>query len=304
MKDRLNTLITTYSDHLQRKYHRKVFRVGLSTGLPCPHRLQHGGCIFCHPETFTGEYQSRGLTVAQQLEEAMPRILSTCGDVGLIAYFQDETSTAGSPDFLREQYLAALAHPEILGLIVSTRPDYIEQPVIDLLKSLPVSVTVEIGLQTIHDSSLQFLNRGHNFAQADEAIRRCGENGLETGVHLIIGIPGESREDIRDTIRYVSSNPCISQVKFHNLVTYQNTPLAEMVRKSNLNIIDIDQYIEILGDILPFLRADIVITRLFTSNIRRSQITLGDYSGSKPEWLNRLRLYLLANNIHQGKHLS
>lgn len=303
MKDGLNSLIRTYSDYLKRKYQRKIFRVGLSTGIPCPHRIQHGGCIFCHQETFTGEYQTRGLTVAQQLEEAIPRILDTCGDVGLIAYFQDETSTAGSLDFLREQYQAALAHPEILGLIVSTRPDYIEQPVIDLLKSLPVPVTVEIGLQTIHNASLQFLNRGHDFAQADEAIRRCGENGLETGVHLIIGIPGESREDIKDTIRYVSGNPCISQVKFHNLVAYKNTPLAKMVRNSNLNILDIDQYIEILGDILPLLRSDIVITRLFTSNIRRSQIALGNYSGSKPEWLNRLQLYLLANNIHQGKNI-
>ena len=152
-------------------------------------------------------------------------------------------------------------------------------------------------MQSIHDKSLDFLNRNHNFLQTQKAIEICGKAGLDVGVHLIIGIPDESFDDMLETIKYVSSNDFIKQVKFHNLVVYKNTKLAEM---KNINSLSIDEYIDILSELIPFLREDIVISRLFTSNIRRSQIAVGNYEGSKPEWLNKLRLKLIEKKYYQG----
>ena len=300
MKKVLEDRIYTYSNYMKEKYGRKVFRVGLSIGKICPHRLKTGGCIFCNPETFTGEYQAEGLSIPKQLDKIIPRIKHSCGNVGLLAYFQDETSTAGSIDFLKEKYQQALNHPEILGLVVSTRSDYITPKVLDLLKSFKVNVTVELGLQSIHNKSLDLLNRGHDFKSVDEAIKLCGEAGLEVGVHLIMGIPGENLLDMIETINYVSNNRYIKQVKFHNLVVYEDTKLSEMVNMQNWGIFSIDDYIPILAESLSYLRKDIVVARLFTSNIRQSQIAIGNYDGNKTKWMARLRNYMNDHDIYQG----
>ncbi len=297
MKDNLEQRIYTYSTFLEKKFGRKVFRIGLSTGIKCPNRIDNGACIFCNPETFTGEYQSKNLSIEKQLEDGIPRIKKSCGDVGLLAYFQDETSTAGDIKFLRNKFSKALSHPEILGLIVSTRPDFVDTKIVEMLLSFNVPVTIEIGMQSVHDKSLDFLNRNHNFSQTRKAIELCGEAGLDVGVHLIIGIPNESFNDVLQTIKYVSSNNFIKQVKFHNLVVYKNTKLAEM---KNINSLSLDEYIDILSELIPFLRRDIMISRLFTSNIRKSQIAKGNYEGSKPEWLNKLRLKLIEKKYYQG----
>jgi radical SAM protein (TIGR01212 family) len=300
MEQRLENRIYTYSTYLKKKFGRRVFRVGLSTGIKCPHREKTGGCIFCNPETFTGEYQSKNLSIEEQLKDAVPRIKKSCGDVGLIAYFQDDTSTAGEPGFLKRKFSEALSHPEVVGLIVSTRPDYINKEIVELLRSFNVPVSIEIGMQTIHEKSLEFLQRGHNFIEVENAVKLCGENGLNVGVHLIMGIPGENFEDMLQTIKYISSNKYIKQVKFHNLVVYKNTKLAEMLKENGLSLITIDEYIEILAELFPYIRGDIVVSRLFTSNIRRSQIAIENYPGNKTKWMNALRIYLYKKNIIQG----
>jgi len=292
----LENKIFTYSQYLKGKFGKKVFRVGLSTGRICPHRIENGGCIFCNPETFTGEYQSQNLSIEAQLGNAIPRIKKACGDVALLAYFQDETSTAGNLDFLRKKYAEALSHPEIIGLVVSTRPDFVNLEIINLLKSFQVPVTIEIGLQTIHDKSLKLLNRGHTFEQAETAIKLCGENGLDVGAHLIMGIPGETFDDMKKTVKWVSENKFIKQVKFHNLVVYKNTKLAEM----NLPTLQIDEYIKTLANLLPHLRKDIVVTRLFTSNVRKNQLAVDNISGNKTKWMAKLRDYLYENDLEQG----
>jgi len=251
MEKRLEQKIFTYSSYLLRKFGRKVFRVGLSTGIPCPHRVKNGGCIFCNPKAFIGDYQNEKFSISEQLEEGIKLIKKCCGNVKFLAYFQDETST-------------------------------------------------EIGMQTIHDSSLTFLNRGHSFRQTEKAIELCGKAGLEVGVHLILGIPGENFEDMRETIQFVSGEKFIKQVKFHNLVVYKDTRLSEMIKTRNIPILSIDDYIIILGNLLPYLRGDIVITRLFTSNILNSHLTIGKYSGNKTKWMNSLRKYLYNRDIVQG----
>jgi uncharacterized protein len=298
---RLEQRINTYSDYLLKKYGRKVFRVGLSIGTVCPHRQETGGCVFCNPETFTGEYQSASFSISQQLEIAIPRIKENCGDVAILAYFQDETSTAGNLIELRDKFSEALAHPEIIGLVLSTRPDYINPEVVEMLKSLDTEISIELGMQTIHNKSLEFLNRGHSHEQTTCAVQICKTAGFNVGVHLIVGIPGESKDEILQTIKYISSNENIDQVKFHNLVVYKNTELAQLVSPNQ--IMNIEEYIEVLAEVISYLREDIVISRLFTSNIRRNQLAVDSYTGNKTKWMNSLRLKLIEKNIVQGSEL-
>lgn len=297
MEERLEYRIFTYSAYLLKKYGTKVFRVGLSTGEICPHRLINGGCIYCNPDTFTGDYQSKGLTIKEQLDDAVPRIKKACGDVKLLAYFQDETSTSGNIAFLKQKFDEALKNSDMLGLVVSTRPDYINAEVIKLLSSYNVPITVEIGLQSIHNKSLEFLNRAHTFEEVHEAINLCGEAGLEVGVHVILGIPNETFEDMLQTIKYITSDRYIKQVKFHNLVIYKHTKLAQM---DNIPTYSINEHIKNIAELIPYLRGDIAVSRLFTSNIRRSQIAIGDYSGNKTKWMNELRKYMYNHGINQG----
>lgn len=304
MEQRLEYRIFTYSTYLMHRFGRKVFRVGLSTGITCPHRVKTGGCIFCNSETFTGEYQAQGKTIKEQLTDAIPRIKDSCGDVALLAYFQDETSTAGSIEMLRQKFTEALSHPEVIGLVVSTRPDYVNEEVVELLKSFNVPITIELGLQSIHNKSLEFLNRGHTFEEVNEAIELCGKAGLNVGVHLIMGIPGETQNDILKTIEYITSNKYIKQVKFHNLVIYKHTEIARLAVEGEIELLSIPDYIEILANLLPHLRGDIVVSRLFTSNIRRTQIAIGEYPGNKTKWMNELRKYFYNHNINQGSETN
>jgi len=304
MEQKLEDRIFTYSTYLKRKYDRKVFRVGLSTGIKCPHRIEQNGCIFCNPNSFTGEYQSENLSIKEQLEKAIPFVTESCGNVDLLAYFQDETSTAGNFSKLKEKYSQALSHPKIIGLIVSTRPDFVNEKIVKMLSSFDVPVTIEIGLQSVHDKSLKFLNRGHDFEQNKRAIDLCGKAGLEIGVHLIMGIPGETFEEMLETIKNISSNKFINQVKFHNLMIYKNTKLAEMYEKGQISIFKIEDYIKILGNLLPYLRGNIVISRLFTSNILNTHLTIGDFKGNKTKWMNFLRKYIYKNNIIQGSETA
>jgi radical SAM protein (TIGR01212 family) len=304
MKKQLDERIFMYSQWLLQCFGHKVFRVGLSTGITCPHRVATGGCIYCNPATFTGAYQEQGLSIAQQLAQAVPRIKASCGDVKLLAYFQDETSTAGDADYLLGCYQEALAHPDVEGLVVSTRPDAMQPAVMEFLAQLDVPVMVEIGLQTIHDASLDWLNRGHNFAQAAQAIDYCQSLGLQVGVHLIVGIPVETEAMMRQTVQWVSANAAISQVKFHNLVIYRHTALAAIAAEQGLKPLGIPDYVSLLGTLLTHLRGDIPVLRLFTSNVRRNQVAVGQYAGAKTKWMSMLRSYMNENNLVQGMNTS
>lgn len=299
MNQTLEHRIFTYSTFLKNKYGQKVFRVGLSTGIVCPHR-KSGGCIYCNPHTFTGEYQYKQLSIGEQMADAIPRIKKSCGNVKLLAYFQDETSTAGPLAQLKKQFSEALQNPDVVGLIVSTRPDYVSPNILDMLSDFKVPVTIEFGVQSIHDKSLKFLERGHDFATVRKAIDLCSKYNLEVGVHLITGIPGEGFDEMKSTVEWVSSQAIIKQAKFHNLVVYQGTRLTELFLKKEFEQYTIEQHIQDLANLLPYLRGDISVSRLFTSNVRQDGIALGNYPGNKTKWMNQLRLYMMGQNLVQG----
>ncbi|MDP8209237.1 MAG: TIGR01212 family radical SAM protein [Candidatus Stygibacter australis] len=299
----LSDLINTYSKAMLIKYGEKVFRVGVSTGIICPHRAE-GGCLFCNPQTFRGAYQAEELTIETQLEKGINILKQNSKAKSFIAYFQDETSSAGEIDYLKDVFSRAINYPEIKGLTISTRPDYVNEELCELLGSFNKPVSIEIGMQSIHDSSLQYLERGHSHHDTIEAIELCRKWVINTGVHLIMGIPGESRQDMIDTIRWVSDNKGIQEIKLHNLVIYSGTRLGELWEKGEVKQMPIDEYIEILSELIPWVREDIVISRLFTSNILHNDLGVEPMPGNKTKWMNQLLLKLIKKQYRQGSSLG
>lgn len=295
----LSELINTYSQAMLNTYGEKVFRVGVSTGIICPHRLR-GGCLFCNPETFRGAYQAEDLSIETQLEKGINILKQNSKAKSFIAYFQDETSTAGKMDYLSDIFNRAINYPGIRGLAISTRPDYVNEDICKLLNSFHKPVSIEIGMQSIHDRSLEYLERGHNHQDTTKAIELCRKWGINTGVHLIMGIPGESLPDMIETIRWVSDNKGIQEIKLHNLVIYKGTRLGELWKKGEVQQMPIEEYIEILSELIPWVREDIVISRLFTSNILHNDLAVEPMPGNKTKWMNQLRLKLIEKGFRQG----
>ncbi|MCF7920890.1 MAG: TIGR01212 family radical SAM protein [Candidatus Cloacimonetes bacterium] len=296
---RLEELIFTYAEAMKARYGRRVFRVGLSTGIECPHRAK-GGCIFCNPDSFRGNYQTQDNSLEKQLYIGKAIIRKHCDAERFIAYFQDETSTAGEPEMLKALFKTAAADPEVVELVVSTRPDYVNEEILTILQGLVKPVRLELGLQSIHDRSLNYLNRGHSFADCEKAVKMCRRFSISVGVHLIMGIPGETLSDMIETVQWVSAQKEIVEIKFHNLVIYKGTRLAEMWNNGEVTQMPVEEYIELLSEIIPFIRKDIILSRLFTSNILHNDLAVDQVNGNKTKWLNALRLRLEKKNYYQG----
>ena len=286
----INKKINTWSKHYKEKYGFRVFKIGLSTGIDCPNR-QSGGCIFCVQNTFVDDnFCSYGnpaivLDITSQIDYLIKKLKSKVKSGGYIAYFQDNTSLHGDPDYLFSLFKAADEHPEILELIFSTRPDCLPESILNKLTKLNKPITIEIGIQTTNDKSLKFLNRGHTQADNQRAIENLLKYSFKIGVHIILGIPGETKEDIDRTLDWINSNKVISDVKIHHLAVFKGAKLAEMIEKKDM--IDLDSYLVLLAYFVQNLRKDLTISRLFTSNLNRQQIMLNAFPGVKRMWLNR-----------------
>jgi radical SAM protein (TIGR01212 family) len=291
---RIEYRINLWSEWAKRQYGHKVFRIGISLNTPCPNR-DKGGCIFCLQDSFAPEF--RELEIKEQLRLSMLKLKqSTRDNIGFVAYFQDETMGAISPENLDYAIAQAMNYPGIEGVIVSTRPDHCNRTFLEIIKRH--NAFLELGVQTIHAKSLAYLNRNHTHEDTMNAFRLIKEFQLSVGVHLIIGIPGESRDDLLRTIDFVNDHSVITDVKLHNLVAFRNTVLAD----SGVKLPDIDEYIDTLLFLLPHINVETTISRLFTSNIMRNETAL-NIQGEKKKWLNKFLKRIYEEDITQGSFL-
>ncbi len=298
---RIEENINLLSQKWKKIYDCRVMKIGLSLGLTCPNR-EKGACIFCLPSTFTDEINDKNiLTIPQQIDILLPKIMQKTKTSKFIAYLQDETTTACSINYLQES-LAIIEKSNIFEeVIISTRPDYIDEDILKVIKSVNIPITIEIGMQTIHDSSLNFLNRNHTHQESIHALKMCEEFHIPTGVHLILGIPNETQEMNLETINFINKNKNISDVKIHNLVVYRETKLADIYQ--NHNFLSYEEYLELLAKIIGHLSPEKTISRLFTSNLRRDSLALNSFPGFKQIWLKDLWLLLKKKSIFQGSSL-
>jgi len=251
----------------QKQFGGRVWKLSVDAGCTCPNRdgtLATLGCIFCDPESFSPSRRMRLPSITEQIDEGIRRQTRRHGEAQrFVAYFQPATNTYGPVDQLRQAYQTAVSHPQVIGLIVGTRPDCVGEDVLDLLAdfSRQTWVVVEYGLQTIHDRTLDLLRRGHRFDAFLDAYRRTRRRNLNVGVHVILGLPGESHDDMLTTARTLAGLD-LHSVKPHNLYAVRNTFLAEEVTAGRIRLPEFQEYIGDLVDFLEELPGDFVIERL------------------------------------------
>jgi hypothetical protein len=252
--------------YFRQKFGRKVWKVSVDGGFDCPNvdgTVGTGGCIFCNIGSFSPSRRMIGASITNQIDEGARRLRKRYAADRFVAYFQPASNTYGPLDRLRDLWSEAVAHPDVVGLIIGTRPDSVDEATLDLLRELSQEtwLSVEYGMQSIHDRSLDWLNRGHHHEAFLDAVRRSRRRGLSIGAHVILGIPGETREDMLATAGELARLR-IDSVKLHNLYAVKDTRLAEMVTGGQVTLPDCDEYISLVVDFLERLPPDCVIDRL------------------------------------------
>ena len=290
------------SDYLKEKYKTKVYKLSLTTGCTCPNRdgtISFGGCIFCS-EGGSGDFAAKGLDLDEQIAFAKekvdakisPKIPSA--ERKYIAYFQSFTNTYGDEAYLMDLFNQVLEYPFIVGLSIGTRPDCLSDKMIDFLSNLnkKKEVWVELGLQTIHEDTARLINRGYELPVFEDAYKRLTDAGLKVVVHVILGLPGESDDDIIETVKYLSDlTPTLFGIKLQLLHVLKGTKLAAMYEQEPFHIYELDEYCEIVGRCLQVLPKDTVIHRL-TGDGPKKLLIAPLWSGNKKLVMNTMRNYL------------
>jgi radical SAM protein (TIGR01212 family) len=256
-----------FGDYLWEKYGRRVLKLPINAGLSCPNRdgsISSRGCLFCSPEGSASPTTDVGPGIITQMENARRMFRRSDEDTRYIAYFQAFTNTYAPPGTLKRLYDTAVAAPDIIGLMIGTRPDCLPDEVIDLIASYRkenFELWIELGMQSSHDRSLDFLNRGHTQHSTAEAVRRTALRGLDICLHIILGIPGETWDDMMRTAETISSLP-VQGVKFHHLHVIKGTHLEDMHRRGEVPLLSLKEYVSTVCDFMERLRPDIIIHRL------------------------------------------
>jgi radical SAM protein (TIGR01212 family) len=294
-----------FSEELKRLFGCRVHRISLDAGFTCPNRdgtVGTGGCIYCGGEG-SGSYGiARNLSVAAQLEDGKEVMVRKYKAKKFIAYFQAFSNTYAPVERLRALYDEALAVEDIVGLIVGTRPDCLPPATLDLLAEYARRswFWLELGLQSSHDRTLQAINRGHDFAAFTTAVKRCKERGIRVCTHIIIGLPGETREEILATAGILAGLK-VDGVKLHLLHVMRGTRLAEMYERGEIRVMERDDYVGVVCDFLELLDPRISIQRLTGDGGRDLVAPL--WSLAKFEALNAIDLELERRGSRQGSAL-
>lgn len=292
------------NNYLKTKYGCKIYKLSLSSGLSCPNRdgtLSSSGCIFCS-NGGSGEFASDyHLNITEQIESAKTKVSKKIKGGKYIAYFQSFTNTYGHIDYLRKIFTEAINHPDIVALSIGTRPDCLPDNVLELLDELNQikPVWVELGLQTIHESTAKYINRGYSLNIFDSAVSKLNSLNIDVIVHLIIGLPFETSKDIIDSVRYVCSKP-ISGIKLQLLHVLKNTPLEKEYLLNKFKVLSLEEYTNILAECLCNIPPDIVIHRI-TGDGPKSLLIAPKWSSDKKRVLNYINHYFEEFNIIQGK---
>ncbi len=303
MSEYMNGHFYSLNEYLRKKFGCKVYKLSLSGGFTCPNRdgtLDRRGCIFCS-EGGSGEFsQSRSLGISRQIELAKLKVGKKIKEGKYIAYFQSFTNTYAPIDYLRKIFTEAADHPDIAAISVATRPDCLPDNVLELLKELNERkpVWVELGLQTIHPRTAQYIRRCYDLEVYEKAVASLKAAGIEVVTHVILGLPGESEEMMLETVRFVSRSGT-DGIKLQLLHVLKNTDLAEDYKKGMFKTLSMEEYIDIVCKSLEIIPGNIVIHRL-TGDGDKKILIEPQWSGNKKLVLNTLNKTLRERNIIQG----
>jgi radical SAM protein (TIGR01212 family) len=256
----------SYNFHLRQRFGHLVHKVSIDAGFTCPNvdgTVARGGCVYCDNRSFSPSRRQPRVAITDQIDEGIRRLSKRFRARHFLAYFQPATNTYAPVERLRPLYESALAHPQIVGLVIGTRPDCVPDEVLDLIAELAQThyVSLELGLQTIHNRSLDWMNRGHHHDAFLDAMDRARHRGIELCAHVILGLPDESHADMLATAAEVARLD-LDAVKLHNLYVVRGTPLADQFQSGQITLLDREQYVRIAVDFLERLPSRCVVERI------------------------------------------
>ncbi len=256
-----------YSYFLRKTFGHRVQKVSVDAGFTCPNvdgTVARGGCVFCDNRSFSPSRRVPRDVIRSQIDAGIARVSRRYKCRRFLAYFQPGTNTYARVDRLEPLYRTALAHPDIVGLAIGTRPDCVPAETLDLIEDLARCsyVCLEFGMQTIHDTSLAWMNRGHGHCATIDAMRRSRGRGFDICAHVILGLPGETRKDMMATADEIARLG-FDAVKLHHLYAVRHTQLVDQIERGEVRLLDRSEYIELVVDFLERLPPHCVIERLF-----------------------------------------
>lgn len=293
--------------YLRQKFGEKVFKISLDGGFTCPNRdgtLSKKGCIFCSGRGSGDFAPSAVLPITEQFHQSRTLLIDKWKSGKYIAYFQAFTNTYAPVDVLRKKYEEAISLPDVVGIAIATRPDCLSQPVLDLLEEInkKTYLWVELGLQTMHEDTASLIQRGYTLSCFEEAVSNLSKRNIDTVVHLILGLPGESKNDMLSSVQYVSKQP-IQGVKLHLLHIIKNTPLYDYYLKKPFHVFTMNEYTDLVIDCIELLPPHIVIHRI-TGDAPKALLIAPLWSKNKKAVLNGIHKRFKERNAWQGKLYS
>ena len=297
----------SYAAYFRRVFGHRMQKVTINAGFSCPNRdgkISTGGCTFCDNAAFTPSYCDSTKSISQQIDEGIEfhrKRYRTAQQY--LAYFQSFSNTYAPLERLRECYDEALAHPDIAGIVVGTRPDCVDEQKLDYFAELSRKkyVTIEYGVESCYDETLRRINRGHDFATAERAIQMTAERGIHCGAHFILGLPGESDEMLIKQVERINALP-LTTIKFHQLQLFRGTALAREwdEHPERFRFWTIEEYLDLFVEILRRLRPDIVVERFAGEAPPRYHHTEGWGLVRNEQLLAMLDKRLEQRGVHQG----
>lgn len=293
-----------FGQYMKDLYHVPVYKVNVDAGFTCPNRdgtVATGGCIYCNNDSFRPTACTSTSSLREQIAKGIPYLRSRYGAEKFIVYFQPYTNTYASVAVLERLYREALDNPGVIGLAIGTRPDCVDEGKIALLETLAQDhfVLVEYGLQSIYDKTLEFINRGHDYACFKNALAMTVGRGIRVGAHLILGLPTETRDETLGMADELSQLP-IEFLKIHQLQVVKETALAELYAAKPFPTFGYEEYLSMLADFIERLSPRIILQRLFAA--APDDILIAPvWNKTRSEFLRDLDVFMEKQGSYQGK---
>lgn len=300
------TRYLNYNTVLKNQFSERVQKISINAGFTCPNRDGSngvGGCTYCNNQSFVPGYAKPIKSVTQQIEEGIQFFYEKYKSQKYIAYFQSYTNTYDRLEKLVEIYEEALAHPKVIGIVIGTRPDCVNEELLDYLADLSKKryVMVEYGIESTCDKTLQFINRGHDYAIAERIITTTANKGITTGAHLILGLPHENREVILSHADKISHLP-ITALKLHQLQLVKGTIMARQYRENPewFNLFSAKEYIDLVIDFIERVNPAIAIERFISQSPKRLLIA-PDWGLKNFEFVHKIEKRMEERDTWQGR---
>ena len=296
-------LYNDFGSWMKKHFPFKVQKISIDAGFSCPNRdgtIARGGCTYCDNRTFNPSYCHKRDSVTEQLEAGKRFFSTKYPEMKYLAYFQAYTNTYSPTSKLRAMYEEALAVKDVVGLVIGTRPDCVSNDLLDYLQELnkETFILMEYGIESANNKTLEYINRGHTFECSIDALERTHSRGIATGGHIILGLPGEDKNESIRQAKLISALP-MDILKIHQMQIIKGTLLARQYNETPFHLYSVDEYIELIAEYIQYLRQDLVLERFVSQS--PAEFLIGPKWGLKNyEFTNKLVNYLKQNGIYQG----